>query len=97
MQKIHGFWPWPGASAVYISHDMSKSLRVNLVKASVIEHCNPDNLKSGTLDDNLNIICGKNALNVLEIKPAGKSLMAFKDFANGRRTKPGDSFAKIEL
>ena len=46
-------------------------------------------------DENLNVICGKNALRITRIKPAGSPLMDFKAFTNGRQTQPGDSFAKI--
>jgi methionyl-tRNA formyltransferase len=94
-RKIRGFWPWPGASANYISQKVSKSIRVSFAGAEVVENSNPSNLPTGTLDENLNVICGENALKITQIKPAGSALMAFKDFANGRQTQLGDSFAKI--
>ena len=96
VRKIRGFWPWPGASANYISQKTSKSIRVSLANAEVVESSNPSNLPTGTLDGNLNVICGENALKITQIKPAGSALMAFKDFANGRQTQPGDSFVKID-
>jgi len=40
------------------------------------------------------VICGENALRITQIKPAGSALMDFKDFANGRQTRPGDSFIR---
>ncbi|MEA3227289.1 MAG: methionyl-tRNA formyltransferase, partial [Planctomycetota bacterium] len=95
-RKIRGFWPWPGASANYISKKTGKSIRVNIAMAETIETSNPSNLPSGTLDENQNIICGENALKITTIKPAGSPLMDFKAFANGRQTQPGDLFTKID-
>jgi methionyl-tRNA formyltransferase len=95
-RKIRGFWPWPGASANYISKKTNKSARVTIAMAEVVESSNPERLPAGTLDENLHIICGENALKVTRIKPGGSSLMDFKDFINGRQTQPGDLFTKIE-
>ena len=64
--------------------------------AQVVEHSNPDNLPAGVLDENLNIICGEDALRITKIKPAGGSIMGFEDFANGRATRPGDMFTRID-
>jgi methionyl-tRNA formyltransferase len=95
-KKIRGFWPWPGASANYLSTKTGKSTRVTIAIMQVVETSNPSNLSVGTLDENLNIICGTNSLKIKKIKPAGSPLMDFKDFTNGRQTKPGDSFIKID-
>jgi methionyl-tRNA formyltransferase len=94
--KIRGFWPWPGASADYISKKTNKSSRVIIAMAEVIASSNPASLPEGTLDENLNIICGDNALKVTRVKPSGSALMDFKCFVNGRHTQPGDMFKKIE-
>ncbi|MBN1973673.1 MAG: methionyl-tRNA formyltransferase [Sedimentisphaerales bacterium] len=94
-RKIRGFWPWPGASANYISKETGKSTRVAFAMAEVVETSNPAGLNPGTIDENLNIICGQNALKITQIKPSGSDLMDFKSFINGRNTKPGDSFSKI--
>jgi methionyl-tRNA formyltransferase len=53
-------------------------------------------LPTGTLDENLNVVCGQDALKITKIKPNDSRLMDFKDFVNGRQTRPGDSFMKIE-
>jgi len=105
-RKIRGFWPWPGASAIYFSKKTSKSQlvwakpavarRVTIAQANVIETPNPSGLPAGTLDNNLNVICGQDALKITKIKPAGSDLMKFKDFVNGQHTRPGDMFVKIE-
>jgi methionyl-tRNA formyltransferase len=95
-RKILGFWPWPGASAVYTSKQTSKSVRVTIAMASVVESSNPNSLPPGTLDEDLNVICGQNTLQIEKIKPDGSRLMDFADFVNGQHTKPEDTFTKIE-
>jgi methionyl-tRNA formyltransferase len=95
-RKIRGLWPWPGASANYLSKKTNKSIRVNIAMAEVVKTQNPSGLSPGTLDENLNLICGANALKVKKIKPAGSPLMDFKSFTNGRQTQRGDLFIKID-
>jgi methionyl-tRNA formyltransferase len=94
-RRILGLWPWPGASAMYVSKKTGKSLRVTIANATVTETTSA-HLPAGTLDENLNLICGEGALRITEIKPEGARLMGFDDFVNGRATAPGDMFAKIE-
>jgi len=93
-RKIRGFWPWPGASANYVSHKSGKSIRVTIAMAEV-GAVRESALPAGTLDESLNLICGSGALEIKKIKPAGSALMDFKDFVNGRQTRPGDLFLKI--
>jgi methionyl-tRNA formyltransferase len=95
-RKIQGFWPWPGASAVYISKKTEKPLRITIAMAEVVSIPNSAHLPPGTLDESLNVICGRDTLKILKIKPTGSRLMHFKDFVNGHQTQAGDSFIKIE-
>ena len=95
-RKIRGFWPWPGASATYLSKQSGKSTRVTIAMAQQVRASNAAGLPLGTLDENLNVICGTNTLKITRIKPAGSPLMNFKAFVNGRQTKPGDMFVKID-
>jgi methionyl-tRNA formyltransferase len=93
-RKIRGLWPWPGASATYTSKKTAKSLRATFAMAQVAKTSNPAHLPLGMLDENLNVICGENALKIVKIRPDGSGLMDFKDFVNGRQTSPGDMFIK---
>jgi len=95
-RKIRGFWPWPGASATYVSKGTNKSTRVTIAAAEVVDASNPAGLAVGELDGDLNLICGVGALRITKIKPAASGLMDFADFVNGRRTQPGDMFVKID-
>jgi methionyl-tRNA formyltransferase len=95
-RKIRGFWPWPGASAMYISKKTEKPLRVTIAMAEVVDTSSPAKLPPGTLDENLNVICSRDALKITKIKPTGSRLMDFRDFVNGHQTRPGDSFLRVE-
>ncbi len=95
-RKILGLWPWPGSAATYVSKNTGKSIRVSIAGARLVESSNAASLPPGTLDENLNVICGRGALAIEKIKPAGCRLMDFKDFVNGRATSPGDMFIKID-
>jgi methionyl-tRNA formyltransferase len=95
-RKIRGFWPWPGASAEYVSKKTDKSERVIIAMAEVVEINDRAGLPIGALDGDLNVICGSDAVRITKIKPAGSHLMDFADFVNGRHCKPGDRFVKIE-
>jgi methionyl-tRNA formyltransferase len=94
-RKIRGFWPWPGASANYVSKITGKPVRVTIALAKDHELSEPA-LPAGTLDENLRVVCGAGLLEIMKIKPAGSALMDFKDFVNGRQTQPGDIFLKID-
>lgn len=95
-RKILGFWPWPGASAVYHSKKTEKGLKVTIATAEVVESDNENLFPCGSFDEDLNIICGEEALRIKKIKPAGSELMSFKDFVNGRHIETGDSLDTIK-
>ena len=95
-RKILGLWPWPGVSALYQSQQSGRTERVIFAKADILRMVNPPNLPPGTIDENLNVICGKNRLQIMQLKPENSRLMSFADFVNGRRVSPGDQFVKIE-
>ncbi|MFB0552348.1 MAG: methionyl-tRNA formyltransferase [Phycisphaerae bacterium] len=95
-RKIRGFWSWPGASANYLSKKTNKYTRATIAMAEAVGASNSAGLSVGTLDENLNVICGTDALKIIKIKPAGSPLMDFKSFTNGRQTLPGDLFIKID-
>ncbi len=95
-RKILGLWPWPGASASYVSQKTNKPERVTFARADILRMPNPGELPAGTIDEDLNVICGQDKLQIMQIKPEGSRLMSFADFVNGRHTQPGDMFTKIQ-
>jgi methionyl-tRNA formyltransferase len=95
-RKISGFWPWPGATALYKSKKSARTERVAFAKSEILRMANPQKLPPGTIDENLNVVCGKDRLQIVQLKPENSRLMTFADFVNGRRVCPGDRFIKIE-
>jgi len=93
--RIRGFWPWPGASALYVSQDSGKSVRVTIAQASPVIPTDSQERLAGEFDRDLLVHCGSGALCIEKIKPAGSALMDFKDFVNGRQTKPGDTLRTL--
>lgn len=94
--QIRGFWPWPGASARFVSGKTGKTTRVTLALAEVIWGETAGSIAPGTFDDDLNVICGDGKLSIMKLKPAGAGLMTLGDFVNGWRVQPGDRFVKVE-
>ncbi len=92
---IRGLWPWPGVSAMYDSKTTGKTCRITIAEAYLVQDANPRNLPPGTLDENLNVVCGSGALKVTKIKPAGGATMTFEAFVNGYRVAALDRFIKI--
>ena len=86
---IHGTWPWPGGQAVLKRSD-GKEYAVVIARAEVL--AGPVTVAPGVVDDELCVATGRGRVRILELKPAGKRLMAFRDFANGYRLAAGDSF-----
>jgi methionyl-tRNA formyltransferase len=95
-KRIFGFWPWPGATAVYNSKTSGRTERVTFARAEILRTPDNENLPPGTVDENLNVICGQNRLQIVRLKPENSRLMSFADFVNGRHLCPGDRFTKIE-
>ncbi len=95
-RKIRGFWPWPGASAVHVCARTARSTPVTFALADVAGVVAPKTTPAGTFDDNLNVVCGVDALTIQKIKPAGSALMDFKSFVNGWHVCPGDKFVRVD-
>ncbi len=95
-RKMLGFWPWPGAAAFYESKESGRSERVVFAKSEILRMDNPEKLAPGAIDENLNVVCGQNRLQIVQLKPENSRLMSFADFINGRHVSPGDRFVKIE-
>lgn len=94
--QIRGLWPWPAAQSVYVCSRTGKSWRVSVCKAAAVPRAQQKDDVSGTLDADLNVICGHGALRILELKPAGSHLMDFEAYVNGHQCQPGDLFISAE-
>jgi len=89
--RIHGTWPWPGGQAIFRKAG-GKDREVTIARAAVAE--GEARAEPGVLDEDLCVSTGAGRLEPLEVKPAGKKRMAWKDFVNGARAKAGDRLAK---
>ncbi|MFB3894212.1 MAG: methionyl-tRNA formyltransferase [Phycisphaerae bacterium] len=95
---IHGVWPWPGGQAIF-RRAGGPDTPVIVARAAV----EPDSespramgprAEPGTLDADLLVVTGRGRLRIVEIQPAGKRVMTWKDFVNGHRPKAGDRFVR---
>lgn len=96
VNQIRALWPWPGAQSVYVSAQTGRHWRVAISKARPLpRETKPDDIV-GQLDENLHVICGQGALDIVELKPAGSGLMSFASYVNGRNCQSGDLFVSAE-
>lgn len=90
---ISGCWPWPGGQTQYIAAD-GKATGVVIARAVAIE-TGEHNDKPGSIGDDLTVACGRGRLKILQLKPAGKRMMEWRDFVNGYRVSPGTRFKTV--
>lgn len=87
--RIHGAWPWPGGQTSFVRKD-GKEFDVTIARAVAEPFASAG--ETGVLDGELCVAAGSGRLRIVEIQPAGKRLMMWKDFANGYRASAGDRF-----
>ncbi len=88
-QQIKAFQPWPGSYTFWQQKNGSK-LRIEILDAHKIENqkLNIKEMRPGRVfidGENFNIICGKDALNLVLIQPEGKRVMSAHDFWLGHK------------
>ena len=91
---ICGTWPWPGGQAV-LRRGGGKDIPVVIARAVVAESGESDE-PPGRLDGDRNVAAGRGRVRILEIQPAGKRLMCWRNFVNGYRPARGDSFLAVD-
>ena len=85
--RVRGVWPWPGAQSGFVHHQ--RCVAVAIARAQPLEDAQAG-LQSGQLDSDLCVTAGAGRVRILEIQPAGKRLMSWRDFVNGHRCRKGD-------
>jgi len=88
-----GLWPWPGARCRFVGTD-GRAVDVTLSSATAtpVETTEPP----GTITPILTVATGRGTLEIHALQPAGKRVMGWQDFVNGRRVQPGDRFVSLE-
>jgi methionyl-tRNA formyltransferase len=89
---IHGTWPWPGGHAI-LRRSEGKDVEVTIARVAVVDEGEGT---PGVFDDDLLVGTGQGRLRILQVKPAGKRLMDWTDFANGCRVAAGDCLVRPE-
>ncbi|MBY0113592.1 MAG: methionyl-tRNA formyltransferase [Phycisphaerales bacterium] len=88
-RRVHALNPWPGVTVQFRGEPLK------LLRTKVLDHKHQQ--ESGTLVDSTAgvVACGggsvpAGSLQLIEVQPAGKRAMAWKDFAMGRQPKNGE-------
>ena len=90
--RVHGTWPWPGARTCLRRGD-GREVDVLLARALVAD--GPARGPAGQIDGEGAVATGSGRLRILEIQPAGKRVMTWRDFVNGYRAKEGEAFISV--
>ena len=94
-RTINGLWSWPGATAEYVSADGRRRECVTLARARVAQSAEPPIGECGVLGHGLHVASPDGWLEILEIRPQAGRVLAWPEFVNGRRTRPGDRFTAV--
>ncbi|MEP0847145.1 MAG: methionyl-tRNA formyltransferase [Phycisphaerae bacterium] len=88
-RRINGLWPWPAATC-RLSRPDGSALRVQLARARVAADAAPQPAphEPGEFCSDGSVQTAEGRIRILEIKPAGRGLMSFEDFARGHLVTP---------
>jgi methionyl-tRNA formyltransferase len=84
--RLRGFQPWPGAYTQF----RGKSLKfINALMEDTLSNLEPGELRVG--DEKLFVGCGqRTVLQLLQVQPEGKKIMAAREFINGYHPAAGE-------
>lgn len=98
--RINGLWSWPGARCVFESADGARRVDVTLARVRPYEGARTvaaADAELGTITEMMAVQARDGAVMPLEIQPAGKKLMSWQEFVNGRHVQAGDRLVPLEL
>ena len=87
--RICGLWSWPGAKCGFQASAGGEVDPLTVAWARVADRRKPEEAP-GVLDYRLYAAAADGYLEILEVQPAGRRVMAFADYVNGRHIQPGD-------
>ena len=91
-RQCRAMWSWPGARCRYVSAD-GRAEPVNMVTVSPMPA--PAEQPPGTITALLTVATGAGTLEIHSLQPAGKRVMSWQDFVNGRHVRPGERFESL--
>ena len=93
---VNGLHPWPAVQLSYVPRTTGRPVMTRLARAETVEGDeNAAEGPPGTVLGPGTIACSDGAFRILEIQPAGKRTMSWRDFVNGRHVSPGDRFEPL--
>ncbi len=95
VRHINSMTPWPGASTHFQSKD-GRWEKVQIVRARRAEIAVGPTDPAGTINAAMHVATADAFVEILEIKPSSGRIMAWQDYVNGRRVKPGDKLGPIK-
>jgi methionyl-tRNA formyltransferase len=95
-ERIHrqcrAMWPWPGARCRYVSAS-GRNEEITIATASTT--LAPAPYPPGCITEIMTVCTGDGTLEIHSLKPAGKRLMSWRDFVNGRQVQPMDRLESL--
>lgn len=94
--RIHGLWSWPAAASTFVSR-RGTSERLQIARAAITDTEAPPTAAAppGAFHADRTVQTGRGRVQLLEVRPAGKALMSFDAFANGRAVGAGDRLEPV--
>ncbi|NLX13867.1 MAG: methionyl-tRNA formyltransferase [Phycisphaerales bacterium] len=86
-------WSWPGARCRYIGTE-GRSEDVTIAEATALPGASE--YPPGTITPVLTVATATGTLEIHSLQPAGKRIMGWQDFVNGRHVQPGERFAALD-
>ena len=93
-RKCRAFWPWPGVRCRYLP---ASGKRVDVTLCAATATPTEESAAPGTVTNVLTVATGAGCIEIHSLRPAGKRLMSWQDFVNGRHVRPGDRFEPIDV
>ncbi|HPD28868.1 MAG TPA: methionyl-tRNA formyltransferase [Phycisphaerae bacterium] len=90
--RCRAMWSWPGARCLYRNAD-GRTEEIIIATASAIPAQASE--PPGTITSLLTVATRQGTLEIHGLKPAGKRVMSWQDFVNGRHVKPGDRLEAV--
>lgn len=91
-RRCRAMWPWPGARCRYVARD-GRSEEVTLAAVTPVPGLAAG--PPGTITPVLTVAAAPGAIEIHSIQPAGKRLMSWREFVNGRHVQPGDALREM--